>query len=1126
MDETERPWQIRVDVGGTFTDGWAILPDGRERRCKVLSSGKIPEGAGLSPAYETGEDAPVVAVRVLTETFPGEGFPPLELRVATTRATNALLERKGDQVTLVTSRGFGSLLEIRDQRRPDLFETCPGTGDSILREVIEVPGRVTRDGEVLEELDLSPLIEREAELKEGVVAVALLHADVQPAMEEAVAEVTGGSVAHELAPVIRFWPRMETAVANAYLAPVMKSFVRALQNAFPEAELGFMTSAGKLRRPERFHPVDSLLSGPAGGVAAAASLAQRLELGPVLTFDMGGTSTDVARINGEPGYRHEQEVGPVRVLAPAVRIETVAAGGGSICQWRHGAVEVGPESAGSYPGPACYGQGGPLTVTDVNLLLGLMDEKRAGIPLFREPAEKKLAELMLAAGVNDGKRRFLEGLREIAVAQMAEALRQVSTRDGYDCREHVLVAFGGAGPQHACALAETLGMTEVVVPGEAGIFSACGLHHADHREMTVRQILRPLAEVQADFSEILKDMAGGRKMRFLHEVRLQGQDATLEVEAEAYELLVKRFGRRYEGFYGRKVDRELEWVTVRAEEVKVLPEGPQEKFTEVPGEGLRVEQDAFKTLVVPEGWRKFLGEAGTVKLRWEGESRAVESPEVVREELYRRKFEGIVQEMGLLLQRTAVSVNIKERHDFSCALLDQEGRLIVNAPHIPVHLGALGLCVRECGKVIRWEDGEAVVVNHPAFGGSHLPDITVVTPVFEEGELLGFVANRAHHAEVGGRTPGSMPPDATCLADEGVVISPIQWRKITRETFTGSRSPEDNLADLEAQVVANRHGAAALRTLGEGGKGGEVKEFMGRLFRRSASLMWRKLEAAAGLHAVAQDAMDDGTEVKVSLQVTGKGMVMDFRGSGEVHPGNLNAPPGIVRSAVLYALRLWLREDLPLNEGLLEKVEILTEPGLLAPPLVEDPASCPAVVGGNIETSQRIVDVLLQALGVQANGQGTMNNVLFGNEGFGFYETLGGGAGAGPGFGGRSAAHVHMSNTAVTDAEVLEERYPVRIREFAVRKGSGGAGEFYGGDGLVREFEFLEEMTVSLLTQRRLLAPRGLKGGREGKTGKQWVLRNEKWEELPGVTALTVKKGDRVKIETPGGGGWGNRLEP
>lgn len=1164
-------WQVRIDVGGTFTDGWALSPNKEEYRCKVLSSGIIrmkvssieegwiscgrplgPQRSGLegfrtkagaevvesNPAeglirlngqavvgeyleLETGEESAVVAARLLTGCGLGSSFPPCDLRVATTRGTNALLEGKGEPVDLITSAGFESLLEIRDQRRPDIFELGPAQAVPVTRKVIGIPGRVDRQGEILEALETDLLQSSEPG---KAMAVVLIHADRFSNHEREVARVlrekgcSHVSVSHELAPVIRLWPRMETTVANAYLSPIMGEFVDRIKEALPGTPVSLMTSAGQLKSMETFRAVDSLLSGPAGGVAGATALSSAAGLSKVLTFDMGGTSTDVARITGDPRYRYEQEVGPVRVLAPAIKIETVAAGGGSICQWRNGGLEVGPESAGSNPGPACYGRGGPLTVTDVNLLLGLMDEGRAGIPLDRQAAQSRLEELCCEIGDGCDPDSLLLGLRRIAINHMAEALRLVSTREGYDCRDHALVAFGGAGPQHVCSLASELGIGTILIPGDAGLLSAWGLHQAGDREIRTKQVLAPLDD---RVGEMIGELGGGESIhRCLFELRLKGQDSCLEIETApevCREELENKFSERYQVLYGyeRPPEREIEWVTLRVEMVGANCLVEEEEFSSGElVEGLRIEQDAFSTLVLEPGWKIYRGDKGSLRLEWEGgKSEGVtKNLEVVEAELFRRKFEGVVEEMGELLRRTALSTNIKERLDYSCALLDADGFLVVNAPHIPVHLGALGLCVRKVSEEHDWREGDCIVVNHPAFGGSHLPDVTVISSVLVEGELIAFVANRAHHAEIGGKSPGSMPPDATCLAEEGVVIPPTSFEEIGPSFFQGSRSPADNQADLTAQVSANRHGVRAVMRLVEESSSGIVSCHMKGLFQRSSQLLRESLSAFEG--GAAGDCLDDGSEIRVKIS-RGDGLKVDFRGSAAIHPRNLNATPAIVRSAVLYALRLWVNEDIPLNEGLLKEVEIITDTGILNPELDRDPLKCPAVVGGNVETSQRLVDVLLEALGIQSNGQGTMNNFLFGNDRFGFYETMGGGGGAGPGWNGRSGCHVHMSNTAITDAEVLEERYPVRVREFAIRKGSGGPGTFHGGDGLIREIEFLESMTVSLLTQRRDERPKP-----NGQPGKQSICRNGIWSDLPGIASIEVSEGDRIRIETPGGGGW------
>ena len=1167
-------WRVRVDVGGTFTDGWALSPRGEQLKCKVLSSGVVrlevvsneegwlfcgksigPQQTGLegfrtrdgyvvveSNPKEgrlrlseqidlrgdlelfTGEESAVVATRLLTGVGVGGEFPALDLRVATTRATNALLEGKGQPVDLITTKGFEDLLKIRDQRRPDIFELSPQFSIPITRKIYGIQGRFDRQGHLLESLSKEDL---EGIDPKRAVAVALIHSDCCPNHELEIAEVLAKkgcenvSLSHQLAPMIRLWPRMETAVANAYLSPIIFDFIKKLREAFTKSPVSLMTSSGHLKAAEGYRPIDSLLSGPAGGVSGAYASALSAGLSNVLTFDMGGTSTDVARISGRPRYRYEQEVGPVKVLTPAIKIETVAAGGGSICQFRNGGLEVGPESAGSNPGPACYGRGGPLTITDVNLLLGLMDEKKAGIPLIREDAEARLQELCQEIGAHCNPQNLLQGLRHLAISQMADALRLVSTREGYDSRRHSLIAFGGAGPQHACSLATELGIEEILIPGNAGLLSAWGLDQSGDRTILTEQLLVALDE--EDVGARIEKLCGAAQIhRCLFELRLFGQDSCLEIESEkAMEAsqLRELFFDRYLDLYGYQCprNRRIEWVTLRVEVGGQEQFLSQEEFSDDEAvDELRVEQDCFSTLVIEPGWVLSRGSLGSVRLRWSGCPKApvneVARVDVVEAELFRRRFEGIVSEMGELLRRTALSTNIKERLDYSCALLDQNGFLVVNAPHIPVHLGALGLCVRMVSESWEWRKGDCVVVNHPAFGGSHLPDVTLITPVFLADELIAFVANRAHHAEIGGQTPGSMPPNATCLAQEGVVIAPTRYEDLDLSFFAQSRAPADNIADLAAQFSANEHGVAEMEVFIRNSGVESVKNHMGALFQRSAMLMEEAL--ANFREGRATDYLDDGSAINVHLYFKEK-LFVDFSGSSPTHQQNLNATPAIVRSAVLYALRLWVNEDIPLNEGLLKNVEILTEEGILAPNLKDDPTICPAVVGGNVETSQRLVDVLLEALGIQSNGQGTMNNFLFGNERFGFYETIGGGAGAGPSWHGRSGCHVHMSNTAITDAEILEQRYPVRLRNFSLRKNSGGEGLWKGGDGLIREIEFLEEMTVSLLSQRRNRHPRP-----NGQPGAQFLLRDGSWKELPGIISLKVNPGERLRIETPGGGGW------
>jgi 5-oxoprolinase (ATP-hydrolysing) len=1201
-------WRIRVDTGGTFTDAWAVGPDGVERRAKILSDGTLRcritgcdggwwrtdsaialaddtlagwrVGAGVVVAsrdgarllkvegttrdlvvgemitLSCGDEAPVAVARLLTGTPAGAALPRIDFRVATTRGTNALLERKGARLAFFTTAGFADLLEIRDQRRERLFALEQPAPELLPVFTAAVAGRHDAAGNEVVPLDEVALetAARDA-LARGctVAAVAFLHSWREPAHERRAAEILRAAgfrqvvISSDIAPLIRLLPRAETAVADAFLAPVMEHFVRRVADPLGGQEPWLMTSAGGLVAARDFRPKDSLLSGPAGGLVGAAELARAAGFPRVLTFDMGGTSTDVARIDGPFSWKQELQVGPARVFAPALRIETVAAGGGSICRWRNSRLEVGPESAGADPGPACYGRGGPLTLTDVNLLLGLMDADKAGIPLDRDATARRLAELcgeMSAAGEEVDAAGLLDGLREIAVETMAEAIRGVSVREGCDPADFALLAFGGAGPQHACAVAEKLGVAKVLVPADAGLLSAWGLARARRQEHRLRQFLSPLDQAEP-LAQAWRELAASATLadpdfRWLADLRLVGQDSFLTVETKRPEAadLAGGFAAEYRKLYGYppSAGRALELVALRVVAEEKAGQGEMEDF---PGEavpGPMLLQDRFATCVLPSGWSLKRGSRGTMLLeKLDGvRKRSVRGSSAVTAGLFRSRFEGIVTAMGEMLRRTALSTNVKERLDYSCALLDADGRLVASAPHVPVHLGALGVCVREVARVLALGPGDVAITNHPGFGGSHLPDVTLVAAVFDaSGQRVGYVANRAHHAEIGGKAPGSMPADARCLAEEGVVISPrllvrageaafAEIEALLRDAPWPSRRVSDNLADLEAQLASIHHGAAALAALAAEHGGETVRAELRGILERSAALMAARL-SGPGIARGVESAFDDGTPLRLAITAGNGAMTLDFTGTGGVHPRNLNATPAIVRSAVLFALRLWLGEDVPLNEGLLEAVAIVVPPGLLAPDFPADPCAAPAVVGGNVETSQRLTDLLLEALDLAANGPGTMNNFLFGDGGFGYYETLAGGSGAGPRHQGASGRHVHMTNTAITDPELLEHRFPVRLWKYEIRRGSGGEGKCRGGDGVIREMEFLRPLTISFLTERRLSRPRGLHGGADGAAGRQLRVHPDGREEgLPGAVTYAAGAGERVRIETPGGGGWGD----
>jgi len=1148
------------------------------------------------------EEAPVLAARLLTGT-PGPRPLPVEaLRLGTTLGTNALLERRGARVALFITRGFADVLRIGDQQRPDLFALEVRTPEPLYDAVAEVPERLAADGSVILPLDVDSVGERAAALKRDgceAAAVVLMHAHRNPAHErelEAFLLRLGFrhvSRSSDLAPAIKIVPRAETTVVDAYLAPRLREYLDRVRERLENGRMQVMTSAGGLVGPSEFRPKDGLLSGPAGGVVGASLAGRRAGFERTIAFDMGGTSTDVSRFDGDFEYVFEHRVGDARLVAPALQIETVAAGGGSRCWFDGRRARVGPESAGASPGPACYGIGGPLTLTDVNLLAGRLEPERFGIPIDPSAAEERLGELLREMDLRSGQGHdagdLIDGFLDIADERMADAIRRVSLRRGHDPSEYALVAFGGAGGQHACAVAGRLGISTIVVPPEAGLLSAFGLRHALVERFAARQVLEPLERVEDRIAGWIDDLSARAvaavkaegdgdveivvRRRIAH-LRFVGQEATLGIEIEDGRPLRDAFERRYEELFGHRPEgRPLELESLRvvastapapvsvastpAETSKVEPHRTRDarfggRWIETsvfdrerlqPGSrasGPAVILESTGTTVVEPGWDARMDGGGALILgRTAAAAPRDESlrPEAVRLELFTNRFGAIAREMGERMRATAISTNVRERLDFSCAVLDAGGELVVNAPHIPVHLGALGLCVRALRETIAMEPGDVVVTNHPAFGGSHLPDVTVVTPVHGKSGLVGYVATRAHHGEIGGCRPGSMPPAARRLVEEGVVIDPTwivrrgepRWREIRRILESApwpTRAVEDNLADLRAAVAANHAGAAALLALEERHGREVVARTMAALEDLAEVRIRAALDGIPDGSYRAEERLDDGSPLCVRIDVAGDRARLDFEGSAGVHPGNLNATPAIVRSAVIYVLRLLVREPLPLNEGLMRAVEVVIPEGILHPPFPGDPALAPAVVGGNVETSQRLVDTLLKALGLVACSQGTMNNVSFGDERFGYYETVCGGCGAGPGFDGASAVHSHMTNTRITDPEILEHRYPVRVERFAVRAGSGGAGRFRGGDGVIREITFLAPLELSILSQHRTVAPYGLDGGEPGSPGSQRVIRAKDGaiQTLGPIDGTRVEAGDRLVLETPGGGGYGTHF--
>ncbi len=1224
-------WRIRIDTGGTFTDCLALPPTASApRRVKVLSSGRVRarfdgarlQGPGWLSRFEgvpvlrvrdgatagtlgsgrmlqmeradachpgevvecvPGLDAPLLAMHVITGTRPNDPLPPIDLRIATTRGTNALLERRTGRVLLVTTAGFEDLVTIGDQDRPDLFALDVRPARLLPAAVIGIDARMAADGRVLSPLDVDAAI---AEIRRVIdaaaepfdaVAICLLHAWRDPRHERELEQAilrflpdTRISVSHRISPDIRIVPRIRTVVADAALSPALHAFLENLGLEDGRDRVLAMSSGGGLIDRSTYRPCESLLSGPAAGMVGAIAAAARAGMDRLVAFDMGGTSTDVGRARGRADLRDATSVGDATVRVPSVDLHTIAAGGGSICRVVDGRLEVGPESAGASPGPACYGGGGPLTLTDVNLLLGRADPDRFGVPLHLAAAEAALEREVVASG--RVRTDLLEGFVALADERMAEAIRIVTTRRGEDPADHVLVAFGGAGGQHACGVAARLGMKRVLIPADAGLLSAVGLHVAARERSVESAVLEPLpafdlestldrlgaeAIESAEAAEVTAPVVRRIQIR----TRLLGQDTTIDLEYETIlevqsSVVERDFRSSYRRLYGHlPPPRPIEIAGIRmfagdaAGNPLPDPDGADARSSDRAKGSLAVDRaslpvetdlhgpllvaDPTSTILVPEGWSARADEFGGLMLH-RRDSGTTGIAGAASSEIMACRLESIAREMGETLRRTALSVNVKERLDYSCGIVDAAGRLVVNAPHMPVHLGAMGDCVRAVVSRIDLGPGDVALVNHPGFGGSHLPDLTVVSPVFGEAEeCIGYVVNRAHHAEIGGTRPGSMPPDATCLVEEGVVIPPMKiviagvpafdaFEEMLRRAPHPSRAVADNLADLAAQLASNELGVRRLAALWREVGPADFDRDLEGLRRRCSAAIERLIESRPGFDRSVEERLDDGTPIRLRVAVEDGRMSIDFTGSGNVHPRNLNAPFAVVRAATLYVLRVVAAEAIPLNEGALERVDLICPEGFLAPPFRGDAESDPAVAIGNTETSQRVVDALLRCFGVVAGSQGTMNNLLLGNDRFGYYETICGGTGAGPDFDGCDAVHSHMTNTRLTDPEVFEHRYPVRLESFSIRRGSGGEGRHRGGDGVVRTIRAIESLQGSLLGQHRVERPYGLQGGAPGTAAIARVERADgSVEVLPGIAAFDLGPEDRLRIETPGGGGYG-----
>jgi 5-oxoprolinase (ATP-hydrolysing) len=1170
--------QFWIDRGGTFTDCIHRDPGtGALRVTKVLSSDRAPL-EGIRALLGLGADDPI---------------PASEVRMGTTLATNALLERGGRRCVLVANEGLGDLSRLGDQTRPDLFALDIEKPEPLADAVIEIGARMSADGSELHPLNVDAVrtaLERARSEGAESVAVALMHAYRDGGLEHRVATIAKEvgfshvSISAEISNELGLLGRTDTTTANAYLTPLLTHYLAELEQELGPGTLRMMQSNGGLVDAAGFIGRNAVLSGPAAGVVATGAIAQELGLAEVIGFDMGGTSTDVSRYAGEVSRVFESQIGGIRIRAPMIELHTVAAGGGSICKLEGKRMTVGPQSAGADPGPLCYGKsdGRELTLTDVALCLGRVAADRFPFALDARKPRAKLDEIATSLGALGVERAPVEvarGFLRVAVENMAAAIQKVSVGRGHDVRTHAMAVFGGAGGQYACLVARRLGIESLVFHPYAGALSAFGMGVANFEWHGERDAGRAsLADLSPDawqqaFAELEatgraglgQDAGPGDQWKVRRHVafRYRGTETALGVEwgePDAMHSAFEALHRREFGYIrpGHPVEAATLRVTVELSgtnpdlPIAVPGSGQPERTAMIWSGGALVEApvyhrenfpidvkvagpalvlDATGTVVVDTGFMATRNRHDYLILEDTEAHAAREAAtthvDPVLLEVFNNQFKSIAEQMGVVLQRTAMSTNIRDRLDFSCAVFDGEGGLVANAPHIPVHLGAMGESVRAVlAAHPSTKPGQVFVTNDPAGGGSHLPDITVVTPVHDDrGKLRFVVASRGHHADVGGLTPGSMPPFSTTLEEEGVVLRNLEivgdgaFRQarlldaLTDNRYP-ARNPDENIADVQAQIAANEKGAQLLDELLTRYGIEVVSAYMQHIQDNAAELTARAIEGLSDGEYVFDDQLDDGTRIAVRITVRGSAMEIDFEGTDGVLSNNLNAPRAVTMAAVLYVLRVLVGKPIPLNSGCLRPVTIRIPEGTLLSP---KPSS--AVAAGNVETSQRIVDVLLGALGLAAASQGTMNNITFGNDRFAYYETLGGGAGATEGRAGASGVHTHMTNSKCTDPEVLESRFPIRVRRFELRHGSGGKGAYGGGDGLVRELEFLAPMRVSVLSERRIIAPYGMRGGGPGARGMN--LLNGK--PLAHRVTVDVSAGDILRVETPGGGAWGAR---
>ncbi|MAX67322.1 MAG: 5-oxoprolinase [Halobacteriovoraceae bacterium] len=1129
-----KKWTFWIDCGGTFTDIIAVDKAGKHKVHKLLSH---------SPHYES------AVVQGITDILGHKNYQESieQVRLGTTVATNAFLERSGVACALITTLGHRDCLEIRQQNRHHLFELTPKKVKPLYQYVTHIEARMDATGKVITELDEElARFELQRILDQGIksLAISLLHSTLNPEHELKLFDLATQmgfdyiSLSHQVSPLSKYIARTETAVIDSYLSPYLKQYTENLEQKLGIKDIYYMQSDGGLCRGQDLKGHNALLSGPAGGLIGAINVAKAQGFKKIIAFDMGGTSTDVAIYNEELSLNSQPDFYGLKLLAPMLDIHTVAAGGGSVLEYDNGRFKVGPQSAGAYPGPACYRNGGPLTITDANLFLKRINPKQfpeifgpnQDQPLDVEVVHKKFHEL--AQKISLSPTEIATGFIDVAIETMSSAVRKISVEKGYDPSDFAMVSFGGAGGQLALKVAQRLNIHTVLVHPLSSVLSAYGIGQAAH-SMTFKSKLqedfpklKQLAQKHFPFSEF------NTKKYYL--LKVKGSDHEVEIGASELSKAKLKFDEYYKKTFGVALTDKIECSAISLKAIKTQSSCLKLTAKEQQLQNFTIINENNTAIVLENQWSGFKNQTGT----WiftvsddkknELESKKKKDKRIELEIFYQR-FQFIAEQMGHSLQILSQSINIKERNDFSCALFTESGELIANAPHIPVHLGSMDEAVKNIKKHCSYDDGDSFICNSPLFGGTHLPDITIITPIFFKQKLVMWVASRGHHADIGGKTPGSMPGDSKTLSEEGVIIAPTKivsqgklHQEILKQILTKADYPvrnyELNLNDIKAKLAANHKGVQQIQSMANQ----FGPQYLAQMSEEILNFTHKKTLLALSKQNPIKATKEVTNQRSLSVNILSKKdkVVFDFTGTSPLLKNNFNTPKPIVKATIMFVLRSMIKDDIPLNSGLMRAVEIIIPDDCMLNPKDESP-----VVAGNVETSQALCDLLFEAFQIKASSYGTMNNLSFGNASYQYYETLCGGIGATKFSNGTNAIQANMTNSLLTDPEVFEQRFPVLIELMALRHGSGGLGQKHGGDGIYRRLHFLEDMSISLLTQARDIPPQGLLGGKHAQRGLNQIEIDGDWQELPECCEINITAHTKIAISTPGGGGFGHPKE-